>query len=158
MSFPGPEIALPDLRGVPAAVDGDPAALAAAEDLARSLGMVPLRVPGDRRLYHGAAVLAGGVRVLLAEAARMFAAAGMDPAKAPAHLAPLVHAIVDNAVVHGDRAATGPASRGDTATPAAHRAALEEHGLSDIRELYDVIARRAAALRHRVPSSPSDRS
>lgn len=158
MTFPGPEIALPDLRGVPAAVDGDPEALAAAEDLTRALGMVPLRVTGDRRLYHGAAVLVGGARVLLREASRMLAAAGVDPADAPAHLAPLMHAIIDHAVRYGPRAATGPASRGDVATSAAHRAALEEHGLSDLRELYDALASRAAAGRLRDPPTGPDES
>ncbi len=158
MTFPGPEIALPDLRGIPAAVDGDPEALAAAEDLTRALGMVPLRVPGDRRLYHGAAVLAGGVRVLLAEASRMLAAAGIDPTDAPAHLAPLMHAIIEHAVRYGPRAATGPASRGDVATAAAHRRALEERGLSDLRELYDALASRAAAVRRRDPRTGSDES
>jgi predicted short-subunit dehydrogenase-like oxidoreductase (DUF2520 family) len=159
MTFPGPEIALPDVRGVSAAVDGDPEALAAAEELARGIGMIPLRVPGDRRLYHGAAVLVGGVRVLLAEASRLFAAAGIDPAEAPAHLAPLVHAIVDHAVRYGPRAATGPSSRGDVATAEAHRVALEEHGLSDIRALYDAIAARAAgAARHHEPPTPTDES
>ena len=55
-SFPGPEVAGPPGRGVPAAVAGDPEAVSAATQIALDLGMRPFEVPGDRRLYHLAAV------------------------------------------------------------------------------------------------------
>jgi predicted short-subunit dehydrogenase-like oxidoreductase (DUF2520 family) len=148
MTFPGPEVAVPDLHGVPAAVAGDPEAVAIAEGLARDLGMVPFAVPGDRRLYHAAAVLAGNfATVLVGEAARALVAAGVSPEVAAGALLPLAVRSIDN-VRHGaSRALTGPVARGDEATLAAHRAALEEAGLSEVRALYDallVAARRTA--------------
>ena len=48
-SFPGPDVALPPLDGVPAAVAGDEAAVEVATRMAEGLGMVPFRVSGDRR-------------------------------------------------------------------------------------------------------------
>jgi len=156
MTFPGPEITLPDLTGVPAAVDGDPEAVDAAHRIAAALGMVPFRVPGDRRLYHAAAVLAGASGALLGEAARVLAAAGVDPTRAAALLAPLVHASVDNAVRFGTQARTGPASRGDSTTLDAHRAALEEHGFSDIRAIYDAVLARSGSTIPTGPRSSAD--
>lgn len=140
MTFPGPEVSVPDLRGVPAAVAGDPEAVVVAEALARDLGLAPFAVPGDRRLYHAAAVLAGNfATVLLGEAARALVAAGVDPAVAPGVLVPLAVRSIENARQGAARALTGPVARGDEATLASHRAALEDAGLSDVRELYDAL-------------------
>ena len=78
MTFPGPELAVPDLAGVPAAIDGDARGMDAARTLAVDLGLRPVAVPGDRRLYHAAAALAGnGETLLLEEARRALVAAGV---------------------------------------------------------------------------------
>ena len=78
MTFPGPEIEVPELKGVAAAVDGDAEAREAAREIAGLLGMRAFEVPGDRRLYHAAAVIAGNyATVLLAEAASVLSAAGV---------------------------------------------------------------------------------
>jgi predicted short-subunit dehydrogenase-like oxidoreductase (DUF2520 family) len=140
MTFPGPEVAVPDLTGVPAAIAGDPEARAVAELLARDLGLAPFEVPGDRRLYHAAAVIAGNfATILLGEAARVLEVAGVPRDQCLGILAPLALRSVDNAR-HGVRAAlTGPIARGDHATLERHRAALEEHDLRDVRELYDAV-------------------
>jgi predicted short-subunit dehydrogenase-like oxidoreductase (DUF2520 family) len=156
MTFPGPEVAIPDLAGVPAAVAGDPAAQEAARAIARSLGMSPFSVPGDRRLYHAAAVMAGNfATVLLADAAAVLAAAGVDPADAPGLLAPLALQSLRNAAADPAAALTGPAARGDSATIERHRAALREAGLPDALALYDLLTAHATALaRLRPRSSP----
>ncbi|MCA9494144.1 MAG: hypothetical protein KC621_29655, partial [Myxococcales bacterium] len=52
MTFPGPEVALPDPSTVPAAVAGTDEARQVATELAHLLGFHPFEVPGDRRLYH----------------------------------------------------------------------------------------------------------
>ena len=147
MTFPGPH-ALPDLDGVPAAVAGDPEALDAARWLADTLGMRAIDVPGDRRLYHASAVVAGNfATVLLGEAARILAAAGVDPAEAPALLAPLAIQSLKNAAAVGPASAlTGPVARGDVSTLDAHRAALAAHGLDALRPLYDILTEHAVAL------------
>ena len=137
MTFPGPEVDLPDLQGVVAAVAGDPIALTTARRLATDAGLRPVEIPGDRRLYHAAAVMAGNLgTVLVALAARVLAGAGVDEAEARAILAPLAVRSVRNAPLGLARSLTGPIPRGDIATLEAHRAALIAHGLDDIDAIY----------------------
>ncbi len=150
MTFPGPAVGLPNLLGVGAAVDAaDPADLVLVEDLARAWGLAPFSVPGDRALYHAAAVLAGNAAtVLLAHAGRILAEAGVPAAQARAMLAPLAHASLHNAVADPWAALTGPAARGDLGTLQVHRAALLRAGLADSATLYDVLMN-AALQGHR---------
>jgi predicted short-subunit dehydrogenase-like oxidoreductase (DUF2520 family) len=157
MAFPGPGVGLPDLRGVPAAVAGTPRALAAAAQLARDLGMEPFEVPGDRRLYHAAAVLAGNFPlVLAAEGARVLREAGVPPEVADRALLPLAARAVQNAA-HGLGALTGPLARGDEQTVEAHLAALGEAGLSDVVTLYAALAKHTLG-RLRTRSEPGSGS
>lgn len=125
MTFPGEGLP-PRLEGVPAAVAGDPEAVAAATALARALGLAPFTVPGDRRLYHAAAVMAGNfATALLAEAAAVLSAAGVPPDQAPAILAPLARQSIENAAARGPAATlTGPVARGDEAVILGHQEAL----------------------------------
>jgi len=148
MTFPGPNVGIPALQGVPAAISGDPEALDIARDLALFLGMEPLEVPGDRRLYHAAAVMAGNfATVLLAEASRALTAAGVDPERAPALLAPLALQSIKNAGEYGPAATlTGPVARGDDTTLHGHRDALVSAGLSDLLPLYELLIQRARGL------------
>jgi len=147
MTFPGPEVALPDLTGVPAAVAGDSAAVAAATSVATSLGMRPFLVPGDRRLYHASAVMAGNfATVLLAEAARVLTAAGVPAAEAPSILAPLAVQSLRNASDDPSTALTGPVARGDEATIERHRRALADAGLADVVALYELLTAHARRL------------
>jgi len=147
MSFPGPEVALPDPRGVPAAMAGDPEALAVARALSELLGMDPIHIPGDRRLYHASAVLAGNLAtVLLAEASRALVAAGLSPEAARRALHPLARTSLANAVEDPARALTGPVARGDHATLALHREALREAGLDDLVDLVDLLEVRGGRL------------
>jgi predicted short-subunit dehydrogenase-like oxidoreductase (DUF2520 family) len=150
MTFPGPEVALPDLRGVAAAIDGTPRAAALARALALDLGMAPFAVPGDRRLYHAAAVMAGNFATLfLAEASRILAAAGVPLADAPAILAPLALRSLHNAEAAPGgplSALTGPIPRGDRAVLEAHRAALTDAGLGELAALHRAITDHGLAL------------
>ena len=139
MTFPGPELAGPvdpllqcpcclrvRTTAIPAAVAGDDPAIEAALELAASLGFDAVRVAGDRALYHAAAVTAGNfTTVLMVEAARMLAAAGVGEAEARALLGPLAISSVQNAIVHGAEALTGPAARGDASTVQQHLDALK---------------------------------
>jgi len=150
MTFPGPEVALPDLRGVPAALDGDAEALAVGEELARALDMLPLPVPGDRRLYHAAAVMAGNfATVLLADASTVLEAAGVPAEQAAGALLPLALASLRNAVPDPARALTGPAARGDHATISAHLDALASGALHREEALYRALSDRALELARR---------
>ena len=128
MTFPGPEIAIPPMADLPAAVAGDPAAQEAARHLSAAMGWHPFSVPGDRALYHAAAVLAGNyATTLLGIAAEALSAAGVPAADAPALLAPLALASLRNAARVGPaRALTGPAIRGDTPIIEQHITALQQ--------------------------------
>jgi predicted short-subunit dehydrogenase-like oxidoreductase (DUF2520 family) len=157
MTFPGPDVAIPDLTGVPAAVAGDPEAVAAARELAGLLGLAPFAVPGDRRLYHASAVIAGNfATVLLAQAAEVLAAAGVPAADAPGILAPLAIQSLRNAAVDPARALTGPVARGDRKTIAAHREALAEADLRAILALYDEFTILSERLAASLPIVPRD--
>lgn len=147
MTFPGPD-RLPDLTGVPAAVAGDPEALEAARWLAGRLGMRAIEVSGDRRLYHASAVIAGNfATVLLAEAARVLAAAGVPLEDAPGLLAPLALQSLRNAALDGPAGSlTGPVARGDEGTLQGHREALVEAGLADVLALYEPLTGAARRL------------
>lgn len=124
MTFPGGQSPTPP---VPAAVAGTPPAITAATRLAQALGWSPFEVPGDRRAYHAAAVIAGNfATTLLAEAAAVLEAAGVDGGRAPALLAPLALQSLRNAARIGPvDALTGPVVRGDDAVLASHRASLQ---------------------------------
>lgn len=125
MTFPG---GTPPPPPVPAAIAGSSRARQAARQLAHALDWTPFDVPGDRRAYHAAAVLAGNfATTLLAEAAGVLTAAGVSPTEAPALLAPLALQSLANAVDLGPTAAlTGPVVRDDKAVLDAHRAVLAE--------------------------------
>jgi predicted short-subunit dehydrogenase-like oxidoreductase (DUF2520 family) len=149
MTFPGPELALPTGH-IPAAVAGDEEAAAAATELAINLGFSPFHVTGDRALYHASAVLAGNfATALLAEASRVLARAGVPPEQAPALLAPLALASIENAAQIGPGPAlTGPVARNDEAIIAQHRAVLTD-GPAGTLETYDALLAAARALRER---------
>lgn len=150
MTFPGVDVAVPELDGVGAAVDGDVDAIAVAEELAQCLGMVPFRVDGSRALYHSSAVVAGNfATVLLAVAGGVLArASGVSSGEARGLLAPLALASLRNAVADPAAALTGPVARGDEAVILGHEAALSGVGAADELALYramTVLARRLRA-------------
>lgn len=157
MTFPGPEVALPDLHGIPAAIAGDGAGLRIASELARVLGLQAVEVPGDRRLYHAAAVLAGnGATVLLAQARRALIAAGVAPDRAASLLIPLVLRSVSHADPDPVTALTGPIARGDTPTLAAHLAGLEAAELRDVARLHRAVVDAAESLLAEADSGSPD--
>ena len=147
MTFPGPEVAVPIMAGLPAAVAGDPAAKRAAERLAVAMGWRTFTVSGDRALYHAAAVIAGNyATTLLAIAAEVLTAAGVAAEDAPGLLAPLALTSLKNAAIDQPaRALTGPAARNDAAVIAHHQAVLAEIPGS-AREVYDTMLQATQAL------------
>jgi predicted short-subunit dehydrogenase-like oxidoreductase (DUF2520 family) len=133
------------LRGAGCAVDGSTErALAAARTLAGTLGMTATHVDDeDRAAYHAAASIASNFLVTLEGAAeRLAATAGVDRAL----LAPLVRAAVENWAARGaGQALTGPIARGDEATVARQRAAVEERA-PDLLPLFDALTDATRAL------------
>ena len=104
---------------------GDDRAIAAATD-PQLLGFSPVEVPGDRALYHAAAVTAGNfATVLLVQASRMLSAAGVSQEEARACSTPAITSL-KNAIDHGAAALTGPVARGDNEVIDAH------HGMTQL--------------------------
>jgi predicted short-subunit dehydrogenase-like oxidoreductase (DUF2520 family) len=136
------------LRGAYAGIEGDGRALAAGEALASLLGMTPVRIPpGAKPAYHaGATLVANYTVVLTGMAVRLAEEAGVPTDVAAKIYLPLLH----GAALNLDRLApadalTGAIRRGDTATVAAHLAALS----SADRALYAVVGLEALALSRR---------
>jgi len=147
MTFPGPTTKIPIPQVVPAAISGNPTARAAATKLANLLGFTPFDVPGDRRLYHAAAVMVGNfTTVLMAEATRLLTAAGVKPEDAPALLAPLAVASIENAVRIGPKKAlTGPVARNDQQVIASHQEAIGD-SMPDLLPTYNALLAATQAM------------
>jgi predicted short-subunit dehydrogenase-like oxidoreductase (DUF2520 family) len=110
--------------------------------------MRPFELDDSRRAaYHAAASIASNFLVTLEAAAEQMAgAAGIDPEDARELLRPLVRATVENWVELGPKEAlTGPVARGDDATVAAQRAAVEA-AHPELLELFDVLVARTREI------------
>lgn len=145
MTVAGPDAVF---AGAGAAVDGSTdAALATARELARTLGLRPVRIRDeDRVAYHAAASIASNFLVTLQDAAeRLLATADADREL----LVPLVRATVENWAAHGpERALTGPIARGDVATVAAQRDAVADR-TPELLALFDALADATRSLADR---------
>ena len=140
-----PEVAPERFKGAWAAVEGSPAAMEAAEDIARSLGMKPFRITAKQKiLYHAGAVFASNYLVVVeAIAQRLLRHAGLSDEEAWAALSPLVRGTITNLLAADPRSAlTGPVVRGDTDTILRHLGALT---IDDAR-LYQMLGRTALEL------------
>ncbi len=146
-SFPGPQIAIPPVTQVPAAISGDPEAKTVAHTIANAIGFQPFEVPGDRRAYHAAAVIAGNfATTLMAEASRLLVQAGVDPSNAPRVLAPLAMASIEQTTKNTPGAAlTGPIARGDHKTVQAHLDYLDVDA-PQLAEIYRLLGKAAVEL------------
>ncbi len=140
MTFTGTTIDLARLSGCPFGVTAPDQLRPVAEALVVEMGGDPVWVSeGNRVLYHAA--LAHGANhliTLVAQTLELLRAAGVDE---PARLvAPLLSAALDNALRYGDQALTGPVSRGDAGTVAAHVRELGEVS-PEARTAYVALAR-----------------
>ena len=114
-----------------------------AETLVYEMGGDPVWVPElARPIYHAALTTGSNHLVtLINDALDLLGNAGVEE---PARLiAPLLSAALDNVLRLGDGALTGPVSRGDAATVAAHVATLRERAPVQVAS-YIAMARRTA--------------
>lgn len=115
------------LEGARFAVGGDDRAVAVAEELAWSVGAIPLPIrPDQKAAYHAAACLCSNYLVVLAWLAqKTMAAAGLSEDFWPGYL-DLIRGTLDNLGSLGPEGAlTGPVARGDIETVSRHRDALQ---------------------------------
>jgi predicted short-subunit dehydrogenase-like oxidoreductase (DUF2520 family) len=118
-------------KGITYGVDGEPAAVRKASQLARLLGGRVVVVPPDLRVfYHAACVVASNhLTALLADLARMSGRLGFEPRDALTAFRPIIDATVDNVYrTSPARALSGPVARGGVQTVRGHLEAV--HALS----------------------------
>jgi predicted short-subunit dehydrogenase-like oxidoreductase (DUF2520 family) len=113
------------------------------EALVLEMGAEPVRVPSEARpLYHAAlAHGANHLATLVRDVVDALEHAGVVPAERL--LGPLLEAALDNTLRHGDRALTGPVTRGDIDTVRLHLQALAESA-PELLDSYRVQASRTA--------------
>ncbi len=148
VAFADLDRALAALHGATIAIEGDDDLVAHLADMAEAIGAVPVRLaPGSKAAYHAAAVLsAGGVVALLDTIREVAAIVGLDEAGALAIYLPLLEQTVANARSLGIAASlTGPATRGDAGTVAAHLAALGA-GAPDAIPVYRTLVERSVRI------------
>ncbi len=117
----------PRLEGVIFSIEGAPAARAAAQKIARSLGGTPVIISAhDKPAYHASGTIVAGHALSLVESAtQTLMKIGFTRSRANQALLPLIRQMLDNYQLLGPRAAwTGPLSRGDYATISKHAKAL----------------------------------
>ena len=126
-SFSG--VTVPLLEGRVIAVEGDSLGVRVARQIARSLGGLPARIPGGKKiLYHAAATMAASNVLAVEEAAtQLLISVGMKRGQATRALLALTRQVLENMEQLGLRAAwTGPLARGDFNVVEAHLEALRE--------------------------------
>lgn len=148
-----PGTAAERLKGAYVGIEGDERALTAAERLANTLRMIPVRIPAQAKpAYHaGAAMVANYTVALIGVAERLARSAGVSEDMAARLYLPLLGGAVANITALGTAAAlTGPVRRGDLSTIRAHLDALDPQD----RALYRSVARAALALAREAGLSP----
>ncbi|MFB9777914.1 Rossmann-like and DUF2520 domain-containing protein [Brevibacterium otitidis] len=145
LSFTGTSVDLPRLRASTIAVTAAKPVLPIGQALVVEIGAEPIIVAeADRALYHAAIAHAANHTVaILSQSLDILASVGIDdPARV---LRSLVEASVSNTLQAGPSALTGPVSRGDTGTVAAHLDALAEYsatsGSLDAADAYTAMAK-----------------
>lgn len=127
-SFADTQGFIENLAGIYFALGGDQEAVNVAEEMVSEfVGKSFIISDKDRPLYHGAACIVSNYFVSLMHwAAGIYAEFGLSPQQAADALMPLVEGTIKNIQQLGPRdALTGPISRGDAGTIAAHLAGLE---------------------------------
>lgn len=130
-------------------VEGDARAVRAARRAVRDLGGEAFRIgPGDKALYHAAAVLAAGHVVALFDvAADTLRRCGLSDSRARKILLPLLGSVADNLARHTPaRALTGSFARADLETVRKHLRALARLEDSDAPAVYRLLGEHSLKL------------
>ena len=144
MTFTGTSLDLSRLADCCFGVSAPGPVLPIAQALVVEMGAEPVVVPEEARPVYHAALAHGAnhLTTLVAQAMELLRSAGIDAADRV--LGPLLSAALDNALRSGDGALTGPVSRGDAGTVAAHVAAIGS------------VTRQDEALRHEAAGASPD--
>jgi len=126
-SFASPAQAVENLPGSYFALEGEEPLLSILKDMSKALaGNYVLLGPGDKVLYHTAAVFVSNYTVaLMGIATELWLTFGVSREEATRALLPLLQGTVNNIAKLGmPQCLTGPIARGDTGTIEKHLAAL----------------------------------
>ena len=143
MTFSGTAVDLERLAGCCFGVTAADPARPMAEALVLEMGAEPVWVAESARPAYHAALTHGANHLvtLVAQALQVLSVAGV--AVPDRVLAPLLSAALDGALRQGDAALTGPVSRGDAGTVAAHLRELGDQS-ADVLPTYVALARATA--------------
>lgn len=145
---------VPSLEGRIVTIEGDGRAVRVARGMVRSLGGSAVSIAGEKKvLYHAAAAMAAGHVLAIEEAAtQLLVSLGMVRREALHALLPLTRQVLDNFERLGPQVAwTGPLSRNDYETVAAHWCQLQDVG-EEFRSAYEAVNRLAARVLAEDPS------
>lgn len=143
---PGAEV--DSLSGTSVALAGSDALVRKLEELARSVGARPFRLPeGSRALYHASANFVGAfVVALIDEALELWRRLGVPEREAMAALLPLLRGTVDGVEKAGTAGALGSAvARGDLGTIRKHLDALAQQP-PEALEIYRLLSLRTVPI------------
>jgi predicted short-subunit dehydrogenase-like oxidoreductase (DUF2520 family) len=129
-SFANPKNSLVDFSGTACGIEGDTGASEILTELFSLIGGKCFSLDPDKKaLYHAATVMAcNNLISLLSLSQRMLEAADVESGAAGHLLQPLIENSLSNFFRSGDVGAlTGPISRGDSDTVAAHLKSLKDH-------------------------------
>lgn len=138
-----------NLRGAFFCMEGKAPALRIARQIVRDLGGHGFSIePGQKALYHAAAVMASGHMTALFDiASEMLERCGLSRQSARKVLLPLVESAARNlSTMEPARALTGTFARGDLATVRRHLTALEEQRLPEALAAYVLLGGRSLSL------------
>ncbi|MGA9801394.1 MAG: Rossmann-like and DUF2520 domain-containing protein [Terriglobales bacterium] len=138
---------VPSLKGVPFALEGDPAAMRAARRIVRDLGAQPFPISRKRKMaYHAWGAFTSPLLIaLLVTGEKVAAAAGLSTAEARRKMLPILRQTLANYARLGPAGAfSGPIVRGDAQVVQQHIKELAK--ISAARDVYAALAR--AGLRY----------
>lgn len=151
LSFADPLLAANAFDGTPVGLEGEAAAVQAADTLFASLGAVTFSIPSENKaLYHAAAVFSNNFATVLQSIARdAWRDAGVPTDLVPVLNETLLNATAENVARLGPQAAlTGPAARGDTDVVAAQQRSIEDWK-PEVAELYRTLSKLAESIKGR---------
>jgi predicted short-subunit dehydrogenase-like oxidoreductase (DUF2520 family) len=130
-------------------VEGEARAVRASRRVVRDLGGETFTIdPGDKALYHAAAVMSAGHVVALFDVALdALKRCGLSDSRARKILLPLLRSVADNLTQHAPaRALTGSFARADVETVRKHLRALGDLEDADALAVYKLLGRRSLDL------------
>ena len=145
-----------NLRAAFFCLEGDRTALRVARRIVNDLGGRAFSIePGNKALYHAAAVMASGNMTALFDIAlEMLERCGLTRRRARQVLLPLVQSAVANlSVMEPAQALTGTFARGDLATVQRHLTVLEKQSLPAALAAYVLLGQRSLSLLKKKPKA-----